>query len=191
MIDNRVLRTKYDLRKALIELLLKYDFNEITVKLICDKALVHKQTFYKHYKDKYDLFHDVANSIIETSISLDDNSNCSKVYFTTIIKNVINISILYKDFIISVSKNEILIEIIHNALMKYIMIVLNKFKNERVLKYDIKLIASGISGALEYMILDFLQDNPTKNKDSYISGLTNCIASIIDNNILFDNKTKI
>lgn len=30
-------------------------FERISVQEICDRAMVHRTTFYKHYEDKYDL----------------------------------------------------------------------------------------------------------------------------------------
>ncbi|MGW8956529.1 TetR/AcrR family transcriptional regulator C-terminal domain-containing protein [Paenibacillus sp. NPDC055715] len=55
--DLRVRRTHTFLWNALEELLLypRKDFNSITVKDICEKAMVHRTTFYKHFVDKYDL----------------------------------------------------------------------------------------------------------------------------------------
>ncbi|MGN7285799.1 TetR/AcrR family transcriptional regulator [Shouchella rhizosphaerae] len=55
--DLRARRTRKLLFEALIELLLqpKAKYKEITVQKICDKAMVHRSTFYMHYRDKYDL----------------------------------------------------------------------------------------------------------------------------------------
>ena len=56
--DLRVLRTRKLLFTALLELLEqpKATLRDITVQQICDLAMVHRSTFYMHYKDKYDLF---------------------------------------------------------------------------------------------------------------------------------------
>lgn len=56
-IDLRVKRTHKLLWSALGELLLdpKKEFSSITINEICEKAMVHRTTFYKHFVDKYDL----------------------------------------------------------------------------------------------------------------------------------------
>lgn len=51
----RIRRTKTFLMQALIRLMEKQSFEQISVIDICNEALVHRATFYKHYKDKYDL----------------------------------------------------------------------------------------------------------------------------------------
>jgi AcrR family transcriptional regulator len=53
--DLRVRRTHKLLWEALMALLAERAFEAITVKDICERAMVHRTTFYKHYEDKYAL----------------------------------------------------------------------------------------------------------------------------------------
>lgn len=53
--DLRVRRTHKLLWEALVTLMTEREFETISVKEICDRAMVHRTTFYKHYEDKYDL----------------------------------------------------------------------------------------------------------------------------------------
>lgn len=53
--DLRVRRTHMFLWNALLALMTESDFESITVTEICDHAMVHRTTFYKHYTDKYEL----------------------------------------------------------------------------------------------------------------------------------------
>lgn len=53
--DLRVRRTHKLLWEALMAELAERPFEEITVKDICERAMVHRTTFYKHYADKYAL----------------------------------------------------------------------------------------------------------------------------------------
>src|SRR2546426_11063332 len=53
--DLRVRRTHKLLWDALMVELSERAFEEITVKDICERAMVHRTTFYKHYEDKYAL----------------------------------------------------------------------------------------------------------------------------------------
>ncbi|MDN5809217.1 MAG: TetR/AcrR family transcriptional regulator, partial [Staphylococcus equorum] len=53
--DLRVIKTKRALSKSFYDLLEKQPFSTITVNQICNEALVHRTTFYKHFYDKYDL----------------------------------------------------------------------------------------------------------------------------------------
>ncbi len=53
--DLRVRRTHKLLWEALMVELSERAFEEITVTDICERAMVHRTTFYKHYEDKYAL----------------------------------------------------------------------------------------------------------------------------------------
>lgn len=64
--DLRIRRTHFLLKQALQELLTRKALEEISVKEICSRAMVHRGTFYKHYQDKYHLFSAVLDDITET-----------------------------------------------------------------------------------------------------------------------------
>jgi len=53
--DLRVRRTRKLLWEALLAEMSERVFEEITVTDICERAMVHRTTFYKHYEDKYAL----------------------------------------------------------------------------------------------------------------------------------------
>lgn len=55
--DMRVRRTHKFLWEALMSLLTEHDFESITVAAICERAMVHRTTFYKHYEDKNGLLY--------------------------------------------------------------------------------------------------------------------------------------
>jgi AcrR family transcriptional regulator len=70
LLDLRVRRTYKFLWDALVGLMSERGFGSITVTDICERAMVHRTTFYKHYEDKYGLlFHgiqDELNALFET-----------------------------------------------------------------------------------------------------------------------------
>jgi AcrR family transcriptional regulator len=68
-LDLRVRRTYKFLWDALIALMMERDFESLTVTDICERAMVHRTTFYKHYEDKHGLLYhgiqDELNSLFE------------------------------------------------------------------------------------------------------------------------------
>ncbi len=54
--DLRVIKTKKALCAALMELLEEKRFDAVTVQELCDRAMVRRATFYKHFYDKYDFW---------------------------------------------------------------------------------------------------------------------------------------
>jgi len=64
--DQRVRRTRDRLGDALVELLVKIPFDDITVQDVLDRAGVSRSTFYTHYRDKNDLFLSDAEDFFES-----------------------------------------------------------------------------------------------------------------------------
>lgn len=54
-LDLRVQKTRSALTSALYDLLCQKSFDDITVTELCEKAVIRKATFYKHFGDKTEL----------------------------------------------------------------------------------------------------------------------------------------
>jgi AcrR family transcriptional regulator len=67
-VDLRVRRTHKLLWEALLAELSARPFEDITVSAICERAMVHRTTFYKHYADKYDLLEKGVRNIYASLI---------------------------------------------------------------------------------------------------------------------------
>lgn len=59
-----VKRTKKAFEMSLVELSNEMPFNKITVKQICERAMLSRNAFYFHYKDINDLVNDIENSVV-------------------------------------------------------------------------------------------------------------------------------
>lgn len=54
--DLRIKKTYRALFDAFTELLEEYRFEDLTVAMLCDRAMIRRTTFYKHFRDKNDYF---------------------------------------------------------------------------------------------------------------------------------------
>lgn len=82
LLDLRVRRTYKFLWEALMSLMGEREFESITVTDICERAMVHRTTFYKHYEDKYGLLyhgmHDELTSLFSSLTSPAEVKDASK-----------------------------------------------------------------------------------------------------------------
>jgi AcrR family transcriptional regulator len=60
--DPRILRSRRMLMEALASLLIKKEFDDISVQDIADEATLNRATFYLHYSDKNALLHAMTES---------------------------------------------------------------------------------------------------------------------------------
>ncbi|MEC0204680.1 TetR/AcrR family transcriptional regulator [Paenibacillus lautus] len=97
-IDPRVLRTRKLIMEAFIELSMKKDFKDITIKDITTAATVNRATFYYHFIDKYDLLEKVLSESVmreviqEVSTHEEINEKTLEAIFFSIIKFLTSIS---------------------------------------------------------------------------------------------------
>jgi AcrR family transcriptional regulator len=82
--DLRIRRTYKLLFEALIALLKERSFEKISVTDICERAMVHRTTFYKHFEDKYHLLQlsikELQKDFNERSITSENYNNPQKYY---------------------------------------------------------------------------------------------------------------
>jgi AcrR family transcriptional regulator len=70
--DLRVVKTKRNIKREMMDLLKKKPVEKITVTELASQAIINKGTFYHHYSDIYDLYQELVSDFIENSIgSLD------------------------------------------------------------------------------------------------------------------------
>jgi AcrR family transcriptional regulator len=82
--DLRIRRTYKLLFEALIALLKERSYEKISVTDICERAMVHRTTFYKHFEDKYHLLRlcikELQKNFNERSITSENYNNPQKYY---------------------------------------------------------------------------------------------------------------
>ena len=120
--DLRVKITKQLLYDAMFDLLRENRFETIKVTDICDKAEIHRTTFYKHFDNKYEL---LEYCILKLSEGFDeilgkyDYDNLNEFY--EIIRNGYVTNIIEKDNlfieILSNNKNGILMEKVYDVII--------------------------------------------------------------------------
>lgn len=62
--DQRVIKTKQLLKDAFYELMEADGFSKITIENLAKKAGISRNTFYLHYTDKYDLFSQLEDELL-------------------------------------------------------------------------------------------------------------------------------
>ncbi len=99
MSDLRVKKTKGLIKGAFIELVEEKGFDNVTIKDICEKAEINRNTFYLHYYDKIDLLTKLASEVfLEQESSLSITSKDSITDALTLKNSIINLlKILYKE----------------------------------------------------------------------------------------------
>ncbi|WP_419880411.1 TetR/AcrR family transcriptional regulator [Peribacillus sp. B-H-3] len=77
-VDRRITKSQEAIKKAVIELMIEKNFDDITIQNIADRANVNRGTIYLHYLDKFDLLDKIIDEHInklrvlcESSVEMD------------------------------------------------------------------------------------------------------------------------
>ena len=87
--DPRIKKTKRDIRLGLVELLKEIPYEKVTIKLVSEKAMIARPTFYAHYSTIQDILIDYLQDLFDTASGLphipkDLSVNSLTLYFTWI-----------------------------------------------------------------------------------------------------------
>ncbi len=68
--QSKFFNTALKMNDALFQLLENYDFNDITISQICQKAGVNRSTFYAHYDNTFDLLEETHQNFVSQFFSI-------------------------------------------------------------------------------------------------------------------------
>lgn len=71
--DIRVIKSKKSIFDAFVNLRSKKELRKITVKELCEKALINKSTFYTYYEDMFDLSDKIESEVVDGIVSTISN----------------------------------------------------------------------------------------------------------------------
>ncbi|QNQ84335.1 TetR/AcrR family transcriptional regulator [Lactobacillus sp. PV037] len=77
VLTNRQKRTQLDLIRTMESLLNRKKFEDITINDICSNALITRGTFYRYFKDKYEL----TQAVLEYIGERDLKDNTEETFF--------------------------------------------------------------------------------------------------------------
>lgn len=187
-----------NVRDALIEslkkLMIKHNFDKITIKMITDEAGLIRPTFYNHFTDKYDVLEQICyNDIFKGSEMLISNKMPYEAIYYMFSKIENN-----KDFYIKAIKvtgQNSFEEIMNNNLIKIFKELLNQYggnkKNYEEYFY-VDDVAEYYSRGLTFIIKRWIEDGmiisaKTLSK-KYEILVTNSLDNIIQNKINYTSE---
>ena len=154
-VDLRILKTHNALCETFSMLLEEKKFEDITVNELCQRAMVRRATFYKHFADKYEFFaffireiQDRFNEDIKEYSQ--DETPCS--YYIYLFKNSVKLLKEHKKIVDSLLKSSVfptLLEIISDEIYKNVLLTMKEnVKDGTPLAVSPNILASFYTGGI-------------------------------------------
>lgn len=162
--DLRIKRTRKLLCMSLMDLMQTKSFEKLSVNDICEKAMVHRATFYNHFNDKNDLLNyaldDLQEELFEKSIEKETYSS-QKEMFMALVECVINFMTENRQKLRLIFNNssEKMSSLVSTTIKRSIgyLISKNKYKQEYLLPIDI--IVNLFTGGITMIGIDWLESS--------------------------------
>lgn len=178
--DSRILKTKWQLKEALFQLLETEPFEEISVLDVCKKAKVHRTTFYKHFTDKNALLFyslDLTKEELISKLAAKDGES-GEDFGDKIIDEVldfVNENSAFMQSVVSTNSNDPLMFMFKNVLEKSIGDFLTMSSGESDYVIPLPLLCTYLSGGFISVMYWWLEntDVPVDTMKQYIKKLIN------------------
>lgn len=94
ILDRRTAYTRMVIKQAFLTLLNTHKLEQITVKEICFEANINRATFYRNFKDIYDLFEEIEHEMIQEAFP----NGSSDFDLNQLLEVIYNNQTFYKEF---------------------------------------------------------------------------------------------
>lgn len=152
MTDKRILKTRANIKTALMELSVEKPIAKITVSNLTEKACINRSTFYLHYNDVNDVLKEIDCEIEACINELLEALNIADLYKSTYsffinLTGILNENSAIKNYILNSTLSNIVINRIKEILIdKTKQAILSVFPDtkESELEYPLSFAAAGI-----------------------------------------------
>jgi len=162
-LDLRIEKTYLSLQNAFTSLLEEKHFEDFTVNDLCEKAMIRRTTFYKHFADKFDYFSFYLKEICATfqdQLSPDNTSTDINQYFLHMTRALLQFLSKHERIVDSIIESnmfpllyDLLAEQIRNdLLLTYRHIYKTPNSNYRLFEYKASFYAGGLLTTLREWI---------------------------------------
>ena len=181
--DLRIRKTYLALHSAFTELLEKQRFEDFTVNELCDRAMIRRATFYKHFADKYDYFAFYAKEMVEefqTQLSPISQKDAHE-YLLSMCHQLLQFMSQHKKMVLNIKNStvfHILLSILVEQTSSDVIQVLQQSESyDSVNKKQLKNLASFYVGGIINVVLSNLRPDGSPD-ETLLSSVQNILCSL-------------
>lgn len=173
--DLRIIRTRTLLCKAFFDLLEVVPYEKITVIDICNKAMVHRATFYNHFDDKENLLSFAIDQIQEdmfnATVEKEKHNTPKEMYMSLVLKVIDFVEENREKFLLIIKNNsrDKIMGLILNTLDRSIRYLTSKNQYKEKFKLPPDIIINFLAGGITNLGLSWLESTKTYDKSELIN----------------------
>ena len=173
-LDLRIKKTYLSLHNAFDALLEEKRFEELTVNELCDRAMIRRTTFYKHFADKYEYFTFYIREVVSTfqdRLAPDVTDGEVDAYLMHMCRELVHF-VKDHDKLVQNIKNSSMFPMLLSILLEQIGFdvaqVLRRAKQESMTKAQIEGTAAFYAGGLTNTLFQYLNQDVPINEEQFV-----------------------
>jgi len=173
--DLRIRKTYLALHNAFTEILDEKRFDEMTVNELCDRAMIRRTTFYKHFADKYEYFSFYIREITSTfqdRLAPDVAEDEVNAYLLHMSRETVRFLQQHNNLVRNI-KNSSMFPLLLSILLEQISYdmeqVFNRARGTALNKTQIEGIAAFLAGGVTNTMFRYLRNNESIDEDEFVS----------------------
>ena len=186
--DLRIRKTYLALHNAFTGLLEEKRFDELTVNELCDRAMIRRTTFYKHFADKYEYFAFYIREMVSTfqdQLAPDVMGGDANAYFLHMSRELLRFLHMHERMVSNLKTSSmfpLLLSILLDQISEDVVLVLRR-SNPALAQNPEKLkgVAAFYAGGLLSTFFQFLQNDSSVDETLFLEIVTEftdmCIPS--------------
>lgn len=173
--DLRIIRTRTLLCKAFFDLLEVEPYEKITVIDICNKAMVHRATFYNHFDDKENLLSfaidQIQKDMFNATVEKEKHNTPKEMYMSLVSKVIDFVEENRAKFLLIIKNNsrDKIMGLILNTLDRSIRYLTSKNQYKEKFKLPPDIIINFLAGGITNLGLSWLESTKTYDKSELIN----------------------
>lgn len=183
--DLRITKTHMALCTTFMKLLEFKRFEDITINELCEKAMVRRATFYKHFADKYDFFLfficDLQCKFENDSILLYRQEGKLLEYYLSVTRKLIYFLDKHEKMVQHILESNMLatlFDILTGQIMTAVKEKLNEYASKgNVLPASSEILASFFTGGLLNTLQHWLRNKNTISEEQLIAEIEKVVSS--------------
>ena len=181
--DLRVKRTKQSFKRAILELLAKKSIEDITIREITELAVCNKNTFYLHYRDKYDLMEKIcASTLYELETTMNqayvEHYNSKEEWYLDIAKrslDAVELDMSFYVVVLGYNKYPEFADKFRTLIVKFLCSGTGQNGIELKFKrFEAEYSSSGVVGAIQF----WLKNQSTYTKNEIVAQMSNLVIGV-------------
>lgn len=182
--DLRIRKTYLALHNAFTQLLEEKKFEDFTVNELCDRAMIRRTTFYKHFADKYEYYTFYMKEIVATfqdRLAPDVPDGDVRAYLLHMSRELLRFMKQHEKLVQNVKSSSMfpmLLSILLDQISFDVTQVLRRSKQSSTEKKSIESIAAFYAGGLTNVLFQYLKNDKPFDEEQLVDIISKFLIAV-------------